>query len=273
MKIAVLTSLYPGPPRPYEGVFAERRWTGMQARGHDVRVIHVVPWAPSWLGGRRGELAEMPEEEFRSKVHVERPRYFHVPRMARRNAKAFARTGVRAILAGDRPDVVVADYAWPASCAVAALNAAGIPNVVNGRGSDVLEVAGEAGLRDELAENLSRTTAWCAVSRDLVQRMDGLSGLTSRRGVLVPNGVDLETFRPQDRLAARRAVGWDDEGPLVLVVGHLIPRKDPVLALKAFLAGAPARGSPGLSGTRRAGSGAGRARRTRRCQREGPLDG
>jgi len=34
VRIAVLTSLYPSAIRPYEGIFAERRWTRMRARGH-----------------------------------------------------------------------------------------------------------------------------------------------------------------------------------------------------------------------------------------------
>ncbi|MEX1024322.1 MAG: glycosyltransferase [Planctomycetota bacterium] len=239
MRITVLTSLYPSPERPYEGVFAERRWVGMRDRGHAVGVVQPLPWAPGWIGGRRGELARRPATEQRAGIAIERPRYLHVPKLARRNAQAFARVGVRAILAGERPDVVVADYAWPASAAVRTLAAHGLPCVVNGRGSDVLEVAGEAGLGAELGANLAASAGWCAVSADLVARMDELAGQPGR-GVLVPNGVDTIAFRPADRGSARRSLGLAPDGALVLVVGHLIPRKDPVLALKTFLAGAPA---------------------------------
>ena len=232
MRIAVLTSLFPSRERPREGIFAERRWALMRARGHEVRVVQPLPWAPFSFGrGDWRELGAMPAQEIRCGLDVTRPRYLHVPRLARSNARRFARAGLREILAGSKPDVAVLDYAWPASAAAESLVAAGIPCVVNGRGSDVLAVAGEAGLGDELARNLRAAGHWCAVSEDLVRRMDELAG--ARRGVLVPNGVDGELFRPRERSACREELKLGHDAPLVLVVGHLIERKDPLLALEA----------------------------------------
>jgi glycosyltransferase involved in cell wall biosynthesis len=236
MKIAVLTSLYPSAVRPTEGLFAERRWLGMRRRGHSVRVVQPLPHAPLTLGRREwGEIRRMAGREERAGLSIERPRYLHLPRRARGNARAFAARGVRAILAGGIPDVVVADYAWPAGWAALELCQRAIPCVVSGRGSDVLQVAGEAGLGAELARALVAAGHWCAVSRDLVEVMDRLAGQPGR-GVLVPNGVDLELFRPLERVEARRALGLGERGPLVLVVGHLIERKDPLLALAALAA-------------------------------------
>ncbi len=238
MRIAVLTSLYPSPPRPHEGVFAERRWLGMRARGHEVSVGVPLPFAPPFARGRWAEIAAMPASERRGGVPVGRPRYLHLPGRARANARRFARAGLRALRAGPRPDVVVCDYAWPAAAAAPALAAERIPCVVSGRGSDVLEVAGEAGLGADLALFLRAAGHWCGVSRDLVAAMDALAGLGAR-GRVVPNGVDRELFRPRPRVPARARLGLPAEPPLVLVAGHLIARKDPLCALEAFAAGAP----------------------------------
>lgn len=241
MNIRVLTSLYPSPARPHEGIFAERRWTGMRARGHSVSIVHPRPWTPPPLPLFSADwraIAASPPIEERSGIAVRRPRYLHLPRFPRWNALRFSRRGVRELLAEPRPDVVVADYAWPAAAAAPALDAARMPFAVCGRGSDVLEVAGEAGLAVELRRHLRIAGNWFAVSRDLVEAMDRLTGRPGR-GVLVPNGVDLVTFRPQDRRAARRRLGLPEGPPLVLVAGHLIPRKDPLLALAAFRSGAP----------------------------------
>ena len=58
MRIEVLTSLYPTHLAPNEGIFAERRWTKMRERGHDVHVVHPLPWAPRALvRGQRSWLA------------------------------------------------------------------------------------------------------------------------------------------------------------------------------------------------------------------------
>jgi len=239
MRVGVLTSLYPGPPRPFEGVFAERRWLGMAARGHDVFVTHPLPLTPGPLAtGGWAEIRRMPRRELRGGLPIDRPRYLHLPGRARWNARAFARAGLHSLLSGARPDVVVADYAWPAAAIAPGLRRRAIPCVISGRGSDVLQVAGEAGLGAALSGYLRAAGNWCAVSQDLVDAMDRLGGVPGR-GVLVPNGVDLEAFEIGDRDAARRALDLPRERALVLVVGHWIPRKDPLLALEAFLAGAP----------------------------------
>lgn len=239
MRIEVLTSLYPGPPKPHEGIFAELRWSGMLQRGHEVSVVQPLPRTPGPLAlGSWGEIRRMPQRELRAGLRVRRPRYLHLPGRARRNARAFARIGMKQILAAGRPDVVVCDYAWPAAMAAPLLAQAGLPCVINGRGSDVLLVAGEAGLGAELSACLKSAGHWCAVSRDLVKVMDQLAGRPGQ-GCLAPNGVDLDQFRLAERSVARATLGLDPVRPLVLVVGHLIERKDPLLALEAFAVGAP----------------------------------
>lgn len=238
MRIAVLTSLYPSPRRPFEGIFAERRWLRMAGRGHEIEVMHPLPWTPPGAGwllpGTWGEIAAAPRRELREAIAVRRPRYLHIPGKALGNAARFTRCALKHLAPAE---VVVCDYAWPASNVAPILRQKGQPCVVSGRGSDVLQVAGEAGLAAELAANLRAAGTWCGVSGDLVEAMDGLAG--EPRGRLVPNGVDLELFQISDRAEARAGLGLHADGPLVLVVGHLIERKDPLLALEAFLAGAP----------------------------------
>lgn len=241
MKVCLLTSLWPLPDRPHEGLFAERRWKAMQERGHSVRVVHPLPHSPGRLGlgpASWRAIARAPRREQREGIAIERPRYWHLPGDARKNARRFAACGLRRVLSGARPDVLVCDYAWPAAAAAQAARAAGLAVVVSGRGSDVLLVRSLPALRDELAAGLAAAGHWCGVSADLVRAMDELGGAPGR-GVLVPNGVDLGRFRPGDRAAARARLGWQGEDPLVLVVGHLIERKDPLLAARAFAAGAP----------------------------------
>jgi glycosyltransferase involved in cell wall biosynthesis len=233
MRIGVLTTLWPLSTRPQEGLFALRRWQHMRARGHQVHVVHPLPWAPP-VGPRAWrELARVGAREALEGLEVEHPRYVHVPRAHLANARRAAAVGVRVLLARGRPEVAIADYAWPMALCAEALSAAGVPLVVHGRGSDVLQVAGDTGLAPHLAAALRCAGTWCAVSRHLVARMDELGGAPGR-GRLVPNGVDTRTFHLQDRAACRARLGLEPDGPLVLVVGHLIERKDPALALEAF---------------------------------------
>lgn len=236
LAITVVTSLYPSPPRPREGVFAERRWSGMAARGHRVRVIHPQPRTPPLARGSWREIACMPAGEEREGVAVRRPRYWHWPGAARGNARRFARAAAARL---GEPRVVVCDYAWPAAALAPALVERGVPCLVCGRGSDVLAVGGEAGLAGPLGTYLRAAGRWFAVSEDLVAAMDRLGGAPGR-GVLVPNGVDLELFRPRERAECWHHMGVESmDAPMLLCVGHLIPRKDPELALEVFRRGAP----------------------------------
>ena len=248
MDIAVLTSLYPSAVRPHEGVFAERRWTLMRERGHAVRIVQPLPLAPPAFLPRLPtawrEVAHMARRELRGGLEIARPRYLHLPGRDVANARAFAACGIAALLARGVPEVVVADYAWPAAMAAEGLAERGVPCVVSGRGSDVLQVAAEPGLAPLLAGALRAAGHWCAVSRDLVRAMNELAG-GPPHGVLVQNGVDLDLFAPRERAKARAHLGLQERGQLVLVVGHLIPRKDPLLALEAFARWRAASGGAG----------------------------
>lgn len=245
MRIAVLTSLYPSPDAPFEGIFAARKWEGMAARGHDIEVVAALPWAPRLLApllsAERARVARAPRRETRAGIPVRRPRYIHVPRGGASNAGRFASAGLGEVLRRDvpRPDAVVLDYAWPAAAAAPALAKQGTPTVINGRGSDVLQVRDVPALRASLARGLAAASALTAVSQDLLDAMGDLraeadAGSVERPAVLTPNGVDGAAFAPGEREAARERVGASSAGELVLVVGHLIERKDPLLALRAF---------------------------------------
>jgi len=205
----------------------------MAARGHDVVVVHPVPLSPPLLArGSRARYRSMARRSSRGGVSIHRPRYLHIPGAPVWNSRRFAGAGAPQIRAG-KPEIVVADYAWPASAAVPGLRRLGIPSVVCGRGSDLVIAGDHPRLRRLLVQALQESGGWCAVAQHLVDLMDRLAA-TGRSGRLVANGVDLEEFGVRDRLAARSRLGIGSEGSLVLVVGHLIPRKDPLLALRAF---------------------------------------
>lgn len=240
MRVAVLTSLYPSPHAPFEGIFAARKWEGLKGRGHDVRAVVPLPFAPrslaSLMSEERARVARAPRHEVRGGIEVVRPRYLHIPTRATGNAARFTKAALAAIDASKPADVVVLDYAWPAAAAAPALRDLGLPTVINGRGSDVLQVQDVAVLRPLLAGGLSAAHALTAVSQDLLDAMCALREphASGAPAVLTPNGVDQEHFSPGDRQAARRSLGLSEESDVVLVVGHLIERKDPLLALRSF---------------------------------------
>ncbi|WP_374970542.1 D-inositol-3-phosphate glycosyltransferase [Terrabacter sp. BE26] len=65
-------------------------------------------------------------------------------------------------------------------------------------------------------------------ARELIE----LYAASPRRVSVVPPGVDLDTFTPGDRLAARRELGLPLDGELLLFVGRIQPLKAPDVLLR-----------------------------------------
>jgi glycosyltransferase involved in cell wall biosynthesis len=238
MRVAVLTSLFPSPQRPFEGVFAERRWRVMADRGHSVTVVQPLPYSPPLVvRGTRAALRKAPRQAWQNGMLVHRPRYLHVPGCPVWNARRFVGVGGRACR-DLGPEVVVADYAWPAAAVVPRLHRTGVPGVVSARGSDLRIAGSHATLERLFIQALQASAGWCGVAEHLVREMDRMAERPGR-GRLVPNGVDADLFQIRPRPAARSQLGLDPDSTVVLVVGHLIPRKDPLLALRTFASAAP----------------------------------
>jgi glycosyltransferase involved in cell wall biosynthesis len=78
-----------------------------------------------------------------------------------------------------------------------------------------------------------RTVSWCVarastpifVSRQLA------ASLGRGDGIVIPAAVDLQVFRPVDPGAARRALGWQNDGPVALLPGS---RRDPAKGAELF---------------------------------------
>ncbi len=77
-----------------------------------------------------------------------------------------------------------------------------------------------------IRESAHRADRLIAVSRWTASELERVVGVTPSRVSVVPNGVD-EQFAPGDRGTARANVRerWDLQGPMVLAVGTLEPRK------------------------------------------------
>jgi teichuronic acid biosynthesis glycosyltransferase TuaC len=103
--------------------------------------------------------------------------------------------------------------------------------VITARGSDANVATRErvAGMCIRWAAR--RAAALIAVSTALRDVMVD-RGLPADRITVVRNGVDLTTFQPRDREAARRALGL--AGPTLLSVGNLVPEKGLDLVLEAL---------------------------------------
>jgi len=254
LRVLSLSTVFPSEDRPTHGLFVEERLARCAERA-DVTVLAPVPWQRSLAGPNR------PTERRGLRIH--RPRFWYLPRFFKGLDGAALLRSVRGLAqrlhAGQPFDLIDAHFAWPEGAAALGLREAlGIPVTVTLRGT--LEWLAEDPARGpRMAEVVRTADRIVAVSHDLAERAHAL-GAPPERVRVIPNGVDIDRFRPRDRSEARRSLGLAPEGPLLVSVGHLSPRKgfqDLVSVLGTLRASHPGAalalvGGPGAEGDNRA---------------------
>ena len=242
LRLLTFTSLFPSAARPRHGIFIESRLQRLLARGGVTsQVVAPVPWFP--FGGERwgeyGRMASTPCTEVRGGIEVQHPRYLMVPKVGMSlQPAAMARSSRRAVQElmqrGAEFDLIDAHYLYPDGVAAAALARwMGLPYVLSARGTDVNVIARMAGPRERILGAIEGSAGVIAVSAALKAAMVGL-GVDGDRITVLRNGVDAELFYPEDRAAARSALGLPAlYVPIVASVGNLIPAKRHDLVLQA----------------------------------------
>jgi D-inositol-3-phosphate glycosyltransferase len=99
------------------------------------------------------------------------------------------------------------------------------------QGEDDTSPAERVAVEREIVRRADRVIAQCPAERqELVTDYDADPGNIT----LIPAGANLQRFRPVSRELARRRIGLDAEGPVVVYVGRVLPRKDARNVVRAF---------------------------------------
>ncbi|HMD67103.1 MAG TPA: glycosyltransferase family 4 protein [Stellaceae bacterium] len=239
MQILTFSTLYPSELRPQHGIFVETRLRKLVESGVvDARVVAPCPWFPlaSPRFGHYSVFARLPREEIRHGLHVDHPRYPQVPKIGMSVAPLALFGAVlpvlRRQLRGGRDfDLIDAHYFYPDGVAAVLLGRAlARPVVLTARGSDLNVIAKYIVPRGWIRWAARRADGLIAVSSGLQRRLVAL-GVAPERVHMLRNGVDLQFFRPVDRDAARRALGFTQ--PILLAVGNLVALKRHRLMVEA----------------------------------------
>src|SRR4051794_14184901 len=240
VRLLTFTTLFPHAGRPNHGIFVENRLRHLLGTGEaSSTVVAPVPWFPSGSArfGDWARHARAERQEVRGGLTVHHPRYALVPRLGMTVAPAAlfaaAYPELKRLLRGGLAfDIIDAHYLYPDGVAAVALGRAlGKPVVVTARGTDVTQLPQYATPRRMIRWAMTHAAALISVSAGLREAMIGLGAHPASVTVL-RNGVDLDLFRPLDREAAKRELGF--QAPTLLSVGHLIRRKRHRLAIEAL---------------------------------------
>lgn len=224
MKILYASTVFPHARDQTRGTYNRELVAGLQALGHDVRVVAPVPWRQS-----RGSS---PSPDDPPNLPIARPTYWYLPRLAPRHlgTRLFAamRRGVRQIARGWTPDLLISYWLYPDGWAAQKLaRDVGAPHVTIVGGSDVLQLPHEA-RRGPLARSVLRDCDLAlAVSQQLVDAIGQLDSTTAARQW--SQGIRTSVLHDGDQAEARRELNWDrilphwpSDEPVFVWVGRMV---------------------------------------------------
>lgn len=240
IRTLLFSTLYPSSVRPNHGIFVETRLRHLLASGEvETRVVAPVPWFPFKHPrfGLYARHAAVPEHEKLNGIDVIHPRYLVLPKVGMNLAPAsLARAGLNAarklIADGHDFDLIDAHYFYPDGVAATMIGKAlNKPVVITARGTDINLIPQYEKPRQMILQAAGDCAAIITVSSALKDAIVSL-GVTADKITVLRNGVDLELFHPEDRVAARAKFGVSRF--VLASVGNLIPEKGHQLMIEAL---------------------------------------
>jgi glycosyltransferase involved in cell wall biosynthesis len=199
LRVMCLSNMYPGPGAPDYGAFIERMCDALEEQGANVDRVVIRTRSSGPL----------------------------------RTPVKYVGLAARAVAAARHADVIWAHYLFPTGLIAAmAGRATRTPWVVTAHGGDVANLS-RAPMRRLSAPGVTGAQRVICVSRWLADRMDE-DGLPPSDPAIISMGVDTRRFDIADRDAARARVGVPADAPVVLAVGGLSERKNPLGLMQAF---------------------------------------
>jgi glycosyltransferase involved in cell wall biosynthesis len=229
-RLLVLSSLFPTPKRPVAGVFVRERMSRVAAALPAI-VVSPQPWFPfqSLVRLVRPHFRpSAPAEEQQGSLLILRPRFLCFPGILKGLDGFLMAIGsylaVRRLKSTFRFDVIDAHFAYPDGYAATLLGKwLDVPVTITMRGTEV-PLSRFRGRRRRITEALRRAARVFAVSASLRDHAVRL-GVPSGSIRVVPNGVDLDKFRREDREQARGRLGIASDARVLISVGGLSARK------------------------------------------------
>ena len=232
MKLLLITSTYPTPMAPHQGVFNSQMVSALNLL-HEVRVIAPIPWTsnPPWKKKIRSR------QSVHDKKNVSHPTFYYPPSVFRWTYGSWYWHSIRRSLvqltSDFRPDAILGYWAHPDSdSAVRAARLFKVPAVVMVGGTDIRILAKTGRRRKVIQSVLNRANRVIAFSADLARHVADL-GVPSDRVDVVYRGVDHSIFKPRDRSEARKSLGIDGDSIVLVWVGRLVDVKNPGMAIQA----------------------------------------
>ncbi|MEO2030452.1 MAG: glycosyltransferase [Planctomycetaceae bacterium] len=230
--VLVLSSTFPSCADRNYGVFVKERLRAVaDLDGHELRVVAPTPYFPPLpVSTRWSHWSRFPRAEFVDGLDVRRPRYFLPPKIGGYIQPALmyrsARRAVERLRSeGFDFDLVDSHFVFP-NGVVGAMLAEKYhkPLVITGRGEDILRFPGLPMMGRSIRWAVQRASQFIALSEEIAEAFER-QGAPTNRITVIPNGVDIEKFRPIPKREARLRLDLPPDRPIIVSVGNRQERK------------------------------------------------
>jgi teichuronic acid biosynthesis glycosyltransferase TuaC len=190
------------------------------ARGHEFRVVRILPWAPGWTSQWR-YYRSLPARYNWEGQPVVTLRAFIAPKhLSLSLTKAQIRDPIRQEIAAFKPDLIHAHAVVPAGYYASGFN---LPVVLTAHGSDAYATPYRAPrLRNAATRALQNADRIVATSHFVRAH---IARLVSSDCAVVHNGADEDVFAPRERTASRSALGLAPDRFILAFIGNLLEAK------------------------------------------------
>ncbi|HZR63926.1 MAG TPA: glycosyltransferase family 4 protein [Terriglobales bacterium] len=240
MKILTFGHLFPNSQQPFWGIFVYQRIVHFAKRpGAEVRVVSPIPYIPRWFpSASREKYKRIPRRETIGGLTAEHPRYLLVPKIAMPLHGFLLFAGcyrkIAQLYRQRNFDCIDSHWIFPDGfAAVLAGKILGVPVFCSARGTDINVYPNFRLIRPFIRWALAQSAGVIAVSQALKERIVAL-GIPEHKVRVIGNGVDIDRFHPIDRQEARRQLGLQPEGFVIVAVGSLTEHKGHALLISAL---------------------------------------
>ncbi len=198
------------------------------AKHCELKVIAPVPWFPFINRIKRDYRPEVPYIEVQDGIEVYHPRFFNIPRFFKfMDGFFFFLTSIFTLWEVKRSfnfDIIDSHFAYPDGFGAVLLGKLfKRPSTITVRGT-IRKLLKCPLIRAQIRYALDKAAKVFTVCNDLKGVVTDID-INEEKVVVIPNGVDIEKFRPMEKIKARKELGLPIDKKIMITVGGLVERK------------------------------------------------
>lgn len=227
MKILTITSVFPNSKQPCLGVFIRERMFNA-AKHCELKVIAPVPWFPFACYLKKNYRPLVDYKEIQDSIEVYHPKFFSIPYFCKfLDGMFFFLSCIITVInlkKNFKFDIIDSHFAYPDGFGAVLLGKLfRIPVTITIRGT-IKKLLNYPLIKFQIIYALKNAVKIFAVCNDLKSVAVSL-GVSNNKVEVIPNGIDIEKFKPIDKLTARKELGIAADKKILISVGGLVERK------------------------------------------------